>query len=75
MRTVRFDQSIAAWRKSSYCATNEGCIEIAEQFPDALPVRDSKDTDRPPIIVPRAAWSAFVTTVAATDGKLSRRDL
>ncbi|MGK5640801.1 DUF397 domain-containing protein [Streptomyces sp. URMC 126] len=71
MCTVRFDLSIASWRKSSYSAGNETCIEVAEQFPGVLPIRDSKTPDRPPIVVPRAAWSAFVTAVAAANGDLA----
>ncbi|WP_312018711.1 DUF397 domain-containing protein [Streptomyces sp. I05A-00742] len=55
----------------AHSENDDGCIEIAEQFPGMMPVRDSKAPDRLPIVVPRAAWSAFVTAVAATDGKLS----
>ncbi|MER5782500.1 DUF397 domain-containing protein [Streptomyces mobaraensis] len=68
MCTVHFDLSIASWRKSSYSAGNETCVEIAERFPDVLPVRDSKTPDRPPIVVPRAAWASFVNAVAHGEG-------
>ncbi|KNB51083.1 DUF397 domain-containing protein [Streptomyces caatingaensis] len=65
MSTTTLDLAIATWRKSSYSQSSSGCLEIAEQFPHTLPIRDSKAPDRAPVIVPRATWAAFVS---ATDG-------
>ncbi|MFH9425224.1 DUF397 domain-containing protein [Streptomyces sp. NPDC017529] len=35
-------------------------MEIALDFPGVVPVRDSKVPDGPCLVVPVAAWSAFV---------------
>ncbi|MFI0260250.1 DUF397 domain-containing protein [Streptomyces sp. NPDC017056] len=51
----------ATWVKSSYSGNNGGdCIEVALAASGALPVRDSKVPDGPYLMVPAAAWSAFV---------------
>ncbi|MER7186121.1 DUF397 domain-containing protein [Streptomyces hyaluromycini] len=51
----------ACWRRSSYSNTNGGeCVEITEDFPGVVPVRDSKSPHGPVLIVPAAAWDAFV---------------
>ncbi|MCC2280576.1 DUF397 domain-containing protein [Streptomyces sp. ET3-23] len=65
MSTITLDLTIATWRKSTYSENNGGCIEIAEQYSGVMPVRDSKDPNRAPIVVPRAAWSQFVNAAAA----------
>jgi hypothetical protein len=51
------------WFKSSYSSEQGGdCVEVAAQ-PDAVHVRDSKDTSLPSFEVSPAAWGAFVSTV------------
>ncbi|MFF5282004.1 DUF397 domain-containing protein [Streptomyces sp. NPDC013171] len=51
------------WFKSSYSSEQGGdCVEVAAQ-PDAVHVRDSKDTALPSFEVSPAAWGAFVSTV------------
>ncbi|GAA1176579.1 hypothetical protein GCM10009654_37210 [Streptomyces hebeiensis] len=56
----------ARWRKSSYSNTNGGeCVEITEDYPGIVPVRDSKTPHAPALIVPTAAWSAFIATLKA----------
>lgn len=48
------------WIKSSYSAGDGGeCVEVATG-PDAVHVRDSKDTTRTPLAVAPTAWTAFV---------------
>ncbi|GGZ23656.1 DUF397 domain-containing protein [Streptomyces avidinii] len=60
----RPELSAAKWRKSSYSNTQGGdCVEVADHIPGAVPVRDSKDTAGPVILVGNAAWSAFVRHV------------
>ncbi|MEV7865129.1 DUF397 domain-containing protein [Streptomyces sp. NPDC088124] len=51
-----------AWFKSSY-SNNEGgvCVEVADLTPTAqVGVRDSKHKAGPALVVPAAAWAAFV---------------
>ncbi|MEV6312641.1 DUF397 domain-containing protein [Streptomyces sp. NPDC051840] len=50
-----------SWFKSSYSGGDgDNCIEIAVR-PDAVHVRDSKDTGLRPFTVTPDAWSAFTT--------------
>ncbi|MET8216829.1 DUF397 domain-containing protein [Streptomyces hirsutus] len=54
-----------AWVKSSYSGSSgDNCVEVALR-PEAVHVRDSKDTRRPALAVSRRAWSAF--TALASD--------
>ncbi|CAL9601737.1 hypothetical protein SUDANB105_05438 [Streptomyces sp. enrichment culture] len=56
----------ARWRRSSYSNTNGGdCVEITEDFPGVVPVRDSKTPNGPALVVPAAAWDAFVNSLKA----------
>ncbi|MGW6096973.1 DUF397 domain-containing protein [Streptomyces sp. NPDC055157] len=50
-----------SWFKSSYSGgEGDNCIEIAVR-PDAVHVRDSKDTGLRPFTVTPDTWSAFTT--------------
>ncbi|WP_078888370.1 DUF397 domain-containing protein [Streptomyces sclerotialus] len=65
------DLSGIRWRKSSYSGGSGGdCVEMGHGAPGAVPVRDSKIPWGPAIVVPPAAWSAFVTAVR--DGALDQ---
>ncbi|MGW8975063.1 DUF397 domain-containing protein [Streptomyces platensis] len=67
MGTKRIDLSTAVWRKSSYTSGEGGnCVEVADDFPGIVPVRDTKDPHGPAIVFPAAAWSSFVTAVKDT---------
>ncbi|WP_323188078.1 DUF397 domain-containing protein [Streptomyces sp. NBC_00237] len=56
--------STAVWRKSSYSNTDGGeCVEVADRFPGVVPVRDSKDPERPALVFGAASWSLFVAGV------------
>lgn len=56
--------STALWRKSSYSNTNGGnCVEITEDFPGIVPVRDSKTPWGPALIIPTDPWTTFVTSL------------
>ncbi|MFE5735984.1 DUF397 domain-containing protein [Streptomyces celluloflavus] len=51
----------AAWRKSSYSdGGDNNCVEIADGYPGAVPVRDSKNPGGPALLFAAATWSAFV---------------
>ncbi|CAM5245130.1 DUF397 domain-containing protein [Streptomyces tanashiensis] len=59
-----YDLSNAQWFKSSYSNSQGGdCVEVSHDFAGVVPVRDSKVVDGPVLIVPAAAWSAFVAGI------------
>ncbi|MEU4268268.1 DUF397 domain-containing protein [Streptomyces sp. NPDC026092] len=61
---VSYDFADAAWRKSSHSDGNGGdCLEVLDDIPGVVPVRDSKNPAGPTLIVPAAAWAAFVAGV------------
>ncbi|MFJ1603887.1 DUF397 domain-containing protein [Streptomyces sp. NPDC088253] len=54
----------ARWRKSTYSDDNGGdCLEVADGVPGVIPVRDSKVTDGPVLLIGSLAWTAFLRTV------------
>ncbi|MFI1437489.1 DUF397 domain-containing protein [Streptomyces lydicus] len=62
MRAI--DLSTATWRKSSYSNPDGGaCIEVSDDSPAAVPVRDSKNPHGPALVFPAVAWASFVTAV------------
>ncbi|RAO47803.1 hypothetical protein GAR06_01798 [Micromonospora saelicesensis] len=51
----------ALWRKSTRSGDNGGaCVEVADNLPGLVAVRDSKDPAGPILIFPPRAWAAFV---------------
>ncbi|MGW2579916.1 DUF397 domain-containing protein [Streptomyces virginiae] len=54
------------WRTSSYTGT-ETCVEVADDAPGAIMVRDSKHRDRGAFAVRPEAWQAFVASAKAAD--------
>ncbi|MFF4601746.1 DUF397 domain-containing protein [Streptomyces sp. NPDC001339] len=65
MRTTP-DLTAAVWRKSSYSNNDGGeCVEVADNLPGLVPVRDSKDPHGPGLLIPGRAWAAFVAGVKA----------
>ncbi|MFB7556102.1 DUF397 domain-containing protein [Streptomyces brevispora] len=67
---TRPDLISAAWRKSSYSNGDGGsCVEIADNLPGIVPVRDSKAAPEGPALAFSAArWAPFVAAVR--DGSL-----
>jgi uncharacterized protein DUF397 len=53
----------ASWRKSSYSGTGGECVEVADGFPHVIPVRDSKTTDAPVLLIPAPGWATFVAAL------------
>ncbi|MER6149625.1 DUF397 domain-containing protein [Streptomyces hirsutus] len=62
--------STARWRKSSYSGGEQGdeCVEVCNDFPGTVPVRDSKNLTGPVMMLDGAAWRPFVNSVK--DGSL-----
>ncbi|WP_316529319.1 DUF397 domain-containing protein [Kitasatospora brasiliensis] len=57
------DLSGVQWLKSSYSQQGGNCVEVASDFPDLMPVRDSKDPRGPALVFRGEAWSSFVAAV------------
>ena len=54
----------ATWRKSSYSGSNGGdCVDVADNLPGIVAVRDSKDPNGPALTFAPADWRAFTTSV------------
>ncbi|MFE2016066.1 DUF397 domain-containing protein [Streptomyces sp. NPDC059491] len=47
------------WHKSTYSGDNDNCIEVADNLPGVVLVRDTKDHTRGELTATPAAWSAF----------------
>ncbi|MBZ9595351.1 MULTISPECIES: DUF397 domain-containing protein [Streptomyces] len=62
---MRADVNGLSWRKSSYSnSESNSCVEVSDDLPGAVPVRDSKLADTGPVIVvAAAAWVSFIRTV------------
>ncbi|MET8280323.1 DUF397 domain-containing protein [Micromonospora sp. NPDC005174] len=59
------DLNGAVWRKSTRSGSGGGdCVEVADNLPGIVGVRDSKDPDGPALIFGPASWRAFVVEVA-----------
>ncbi|KMS78783.1 hypothetical protein ACH49_14415 [Streptomyces leeuwenhoekii] len=60
------DLPTAVWRKSSYSdGGDNNCVEIAENCPGVVPVRDSKLPAGPVIVFGEDSWSSFLAGVKA----------
>jgi hypothetical protein len=58
------DLSSAVWRVSSYTGGNGGnCVEVADNLPGIIAVRDSKDREGPALILPVEAWRSFLAGI------------
>ncbi|MCG0285559.1 DUF397 domain-containing protein [Streptomyces sp. PSAA01] len=58
------DLRTASWHKSSYSSNGGGeCVEVADNLPGIVPVRDSKDPDGPALIFSNGSWSAFIASL------------
>ncbi|MFR9778758.1 DUF397 domain-containing protein [Micromonospora sp. MS34] len=59
------DLTGARWRKSTRSNGSGGnCVEVADNLPGVVAVRDSKDPAGPVLAFEPDAWRAFVARVA-----------
>ncbi|GCB46624.1 DUF397 domain-containing protein [Streptomyces sp. NL15-2K] len=65
-RSKGIDPSSVAWRKSSYSNAEGGeCVEVADNLPGTVPVRDSKNPTGPVLLFGDRAWAQFVGALNA----------
>ncbi|WP_328340468.1 DUF397 domain-containing protein [Streptomyces violaceus] len=58
------DLTTAAWRKSSYSdGGGTNCLEVSDDHPGIVPVRDSKWSDGPVLVFGASPWASFLTGV------------
>lgn len=54
----------ATWRTSSRSgASGNNCVEVADNLPGVVGVRDSKDRSGPVLVLPHDGWVSFVAGV------------
>jgi len=52
----------ARWHKSTHSDTS-GCVEVAENLPGRVFVRDTKDRDGGTLAFAPAAWRSFIANI------------
>ncbi|MFK0291507.1 DUF397 domain-containing protein [Streptomyces sp. NPDC090442] len=56
-----YELSAAQWYKSSYSGhNNDDCVEVSNDLPGLVPVRDSKDPHGPALVFPADGWTSFI---------------
>ncbi|HUZ27476.1 MAG TPA: DUF397 domain-containing protein [Streptosporangiaceae bacterium] len=63
MATPSTDLTEAIWRKSTRSNNGGACVEVADNLPGIVAVRDSKDPRGPALLFSPAEWAAFVTGI------------
>ena len=66
------DLTRAQWCKSSYSSANGACVEVAQNLPEIVAIRDSKNPDGPKLLISPADWKTFLSGLRA-GGSASKR--
>ncbi len=59
------DSSRATWRTSTYSGNGGNCVEVANNRPAVVAVRDSKDPSGPRLVLAPEEWRRFTARVRA----------
>ncbi|MFI9241954.1 DUF397 domain-containing protein [Streptomyces sp. NPDC053086] len=56
--------ALTGWRRSTYSGSEGGsCLEVLDNHPAGVPVRDSKVPAGPALVFQSAGWVSFVAAV------------
>ncbi|WP_435283175.1 DUF397 domain-containing protein [Streptomyces koelreuteriae] len=62
------DSSAPVWRKSSYSDGGQtNCVEVADNCPGIVPVRDSKLPLSPILVFGASCWASFLSQVKGAE--------
>ncbi len=64
---TEIDLSRAEWRKSSYSSQSGNCVEVANNLPGLIAVRDSKAPDGAKLVVSQESWQAFLKACVSSN--------
>ncbi len=59
------DLTGAVWHKSTRSAGGQNCVEVADNLPQVVAVRDTKNRDAGTLLFTHDEWAAFVSGVKA----------
>jgi Domain of unknown function (DUF397) len=63
-RIILVSAALNGRRKSSYSNTDGGsCVEVGDNHPSGVPVRDSKASHGPALVFSAAGWASFITAL------------
>jgi hypothetical protein len=61
-------EQASAWRKASYSQGVNDCVEITDELPGRIGMRDSKlGPDSPILVFTHAEWTAFTAAVHSNE--------
>ncbi|MDX2825322.1 DUF397 domain-containing protein [Streptomyces ipomoeae] len=67
-RTIPNTAALNGWRKSSHSDDNGGsCLEVLDDHPSGVPVRDSKNPHGPALVFSKESWSSFTVAVKSRE--------
>ncbi|MFB6554140.1 DUF397 domain-containing protein [Streptomyces sp. NPDC056405] len=58
---------LVGWRRSTHSGNEAGsCLEVVDDYPLGIPVRDSKVPGGPAVVFSAVGWASFVTALKLT---------